>query len=271
MTEIDGLPTLPAGTELVPGYEVIGLLTRNRTLDVYEAWSTERGCHCMAKVLRPDRTGDEAARARLVREGRLLLRLTHPHIVRAYALVREPRITLVLETLGGETLSHLIRRHRARRLILPEVMALGTQLASALAYLHRHDVVHLDVKPSNVIAEQGRAKLLDLSLVRRPGRGVRGRGTRPYLSPEQARGGTFSPATDVWGLGSVLYRALTGVSPFPLVEGPGHPQLEGRAPSIRARRRLPGPVAAAVDSCLEPDPPDRPTLAQLTEVMDEFV
>jgi len=143
--------------------------------------------------------------------------------------VREPETTLVLETLGGETLSHLIRRHRDRRLALPEVMALGTQLAS-VAYLHGHGVLHLDVKPANVIAEQGRAKLLDLSLVRRPGRGVRGRGTRPYLSPEQARGGAFTAATDVWGLGSVIYRALAGDTPFPLVEGPGHPQLDGRAP-----------------------------------------
>ncbi len=267
----NGLLVLPRGGRLAPGYRVLGLFTRNRTLDVYEAWSEERECHCMAKVLRPDHAEDHAARARLVREGRLLLRLTHPHIVRAYELVREPETTLVLETLGGETLSHLIRRHRDRRLALPEVMALGTQLASALAYLHGHGVLHLDVKPANVIAEQGRAKLLDLSLVRRPGRGVRGRGTRPYLSPEQARGGAFTAATDVWGLGSVIYRALAGDTPFPLVEGPSHPQLDGRAPSVRTRRRLPGPVATVVDACLEPEPSERPSLAALTTVMDDYL
>jgi serine/threonine protein kinase len=266
------LPRVPAGAPLARGYRAIALLSRNRTLDVYEAWSEERDCHCMVKRLRPDQLDDVAARRRLLREGRLLLRLTHPHIVRAYELLREPEPAVVLETVGGETLSHLIRRRRRseRRLSAGEVAELGLQLASALGYLHGHGALHLDVKPGNVIAEGGRARLIDLSLVRRPGRGVPGRGSRPYLSPEQAAGRPFGPATDVWGLGSLLYKALAGVSPFSLDDPRRYPQLEERAPSVRASRRLPGALAGAVDACLEPEPAGRPTLGDLAEVLEEL-
>lgn len=261
------LPVFREGELLVPGYEVIRHFNRARALDVYEVWSEERDCHCMAKTLRPDRLEDRAAGARLLREGRLLRRLSHPHLVRAYETVRDPRTVVVLETLGGATLSWIIRRS-PRRLPLVDVLELGLQLGSALQYLHRADILHLDVKPSNVVIDGGRAKLLDLSLVRAPGRGVKGRGTRLYLSPEQARGGLFTPACDVWGLGALLFKALAGEGPF-ADEGPRYPQLVTRAPTIRSRRRLPLAVSDAVDACLEPDPSDRPSLADLTFALEE--
>jgi serine/threonine protein kinase len=261
------LPVFAEGHSLAPGYEVIRHFNRARTLDVYEVWSEERDCHCMAKTLRPDRLDDGAAGKRLLREGRLLTRLAHPHLVRAYETFREPQPVVVLETLGGATLSWEIRR-RARRLPLPDVVELGLQLSSALGYLHRRNILHLDVKPSNVVVDGGRAKLLDLSLVRAPGRGIKGRGTRLYLSPEQARGDDFTPACDVWGLGALLHRSLVGGGPFH-GEEPRYPQLEMRAPSIRRLRRVPAAVAEVVDACLEPDPAERPSLHELSDVLDE--
>ena len=202
-----------AGRELAPGLTVIEHLSRTRRLDTFEVWSEERACSCVAKALRPDRRDDERARAALVREGELLLRLAHPHIVRGYELIREPELIVVMETLDGETVAHLVDR-RPGGLDHDEVAWLALHLSSALRYLHRSGIVHLDVKPSNVVADAGRAKLIDLSLARPPGPVPPGIGTWCNLAPEQARGGEVGPPADVWGLGTVLYEAATGRAPF---------------------------------------------------------
>ena len=74
---------LQQGARLARGYEVIALLRRGRDLDTYDVWSEERDCRCVAKVPRPDRRAHQPTRRRLRAEGRLLLSLAHPHIVRA--------------------------------------------------------------------------------------------------------------------------------------------------------------------------------------------
>ncbi len=256
--------------ELAPGYTVLAHLNRGRELDVYDVWSEERDCRCVAKVLRPDLRGDEAARRRLVKEGRLLRRLTHPHLVRAYEVLEHGgRPIVVLETLEGATLSYIVREERGP---LPprEIAHLGLHLCSAMHYLHGHRYLHLDLKPSNVISEYGRAKVIDLSLTRQPGRVPAGLGTRQYLAPEQARGGRVSVATDVWGVGGVLWAATTGERPFPRIDGPFE-QLERRAEPVARHRRLPRRLAAAIDGCLEREPSDRPQLSALADGLRDVV
>ena len=93
------------GAELARGYRVVSHLSRGRTLDAYAVWSDQRDCLCVAKVLRPEKLDDRSARRRLRAEGRLVERLSHPHIVRAYELVERPQPVLVLEALTGETLA----------------------------------------------------------------------------------------------------------------------------------------------------------------------
>jgi serine/threonine protein kinase len=194
---------LAPGNEIAPGYEVIEHLRRGRNLDVYDVWSEERACRCVVKSLRPDRLGREGPTRRLLDEGRLLRELTHPHIVRAYEVREEPVPLFVMETLTGETLGHMIEVREAR-LSAAEVAHLGLHLASAIRYLHAHGWLHLDLKPSNVVAECGRAKLIDLSVARPPGPAHGGIGTLYYMAPEQVRGGELGPAADVWGIGAVL-------------------------------------------------------------------
>jgi serine/threonine protein kinase len=263
------------GSVLAPGYVVREHLARTRRLDTYEVWSEERACSCVAKTLRPDRRGDRRARTALLDEGERLLALSHPHIVRGYELVRRPQPVVVMETLAGETVAHLVDR-RARGLPAGEVAWLGLHLASALRYLHGHGLLHLDIKPSNVIAEGGRAKVIDLSVARPPGRMRPGIGTWATMAPEQARGGEIGPAADVWGVGVVLFEAATGCAPFEDDGGwtsattstlgeeaaDSPPQLERPAPPVRRR---PAALAAAIGACLRADPGDRPTLAELTE------
>jgi eukaryotic-like serine/threonine-protein kinase len=245
-------PVAP-GEPLAPGYVVEAHLSRNRVLDVYEVWSAERDCRCVAKTLRPDCRTHERRRERLEREGRLLLELAHPHLVRCYEVVREPQLVVVLETLAGDRLDHLIDRG-ARRMPAVEVAELGVQLCSAVGYLHRNGWLHLDLKPTNVIVDVGIVKLFDLSLARRPGPGRPRYGTAGYLSPEQVRGAAFTEATDVFGLGCVLFAAATRRCP----EAGRDPAVP--VPRVRALRRLPAAVAEAIDACLAEDPAARPSL-----------
>jgi eukaryotic-like serine/threonine-protein kinase len=260
---------LGEGDTVASGYEVLGHLSRGRSLDVYDAWSVERDCRCIAKVVRLDRQAARVRR-RLIREGELLTELTHPHIVRAYELRRRPRTVLILETLGGETAEQMI--HAApRRLAIADVAHLGLQLCSAIGYLHGRDFLHLDLKPSNVIVQSGQARLIDLSLARRPGPVPRGLGSPPYLPPEQARGGLVGAASDVWGIGAILYEAATGERPFPDARPGSYPQLARRARSITERRRAPVSFTALVDACLSPAPSDRPAVRQLADELDAVI
>ncbi|MFE1883192.1 protein kinase domain-containing protein [Streptomyces diastatochromogenes] len=161
---------------------------------------------------------------------------------------------------------------------------LGVQLCSAVHYLHGQGLLHLDLKPSNVVVDCGHAKVLDLSVARPPGDAPAGLGTFCYLAPEQARGGPLTAAADVWGIGITLYEFACGDVPFDCggtVDEPyesydsydgeradRYPQLERSAPSITARRRLPAALAATVDGCLRADPASRPTVPELAAALD---
>jgi len=263
-------PPLPVGTRLASNYTVLACLTRGKTADVYDVWSEDRDCRCVAKVLRPERRHDTKAQRALLREGVLLGQLSHPHIVRLYEILWKPSPALILETLTGATLSHLIKRNR--RLGLADLAPLGIHVCSAMHYLHhRAGFLHLDLKPSNIVCEGGRAKVIDFSIARRPGPGHQGAGTCQYLAPEQARGDSVAPATDVWGIGVVLFEAATGRKAFPAADTNGdYEQLTRRAKSVRTYCRLPLRLATAIDRCLEPDPKDRPPLAELSKILNRF-
>jgi serine/threonine protein kinase len=251
---------LGLGREVVPGVRVLAHLTRSRVYDVYDAWSDVRASRVIVKTLRPDRRGHARSRTSLLREGRLLRRFTHPHLVRAYEVHDGDRPAVVLETLSGETLGHMIDTRG--RIGPPELRHLGAQLASAVGYLHGEGLLHLDVKPGNVVAEAGRAKLLDLSVARAPGRMRAGRGTWCSMAPEQARGGEVTAAADVWGVALVLYEAASGINPFHEAgDDHDYPQLHLSASPLRsARPRLPRDLAALIDAGLAQRPDDRPAV-----------
>jgi eukaryotic-like serine/threonine-protein kinase len=167
-------------------YQLLELLSSGHACDTYDAWSEERGCRVIV------RTGD------VRREGRLLRRLTHPNIVRAYEVHRD---WMVLETVSGATLAAL------PPLDHDDAVEMGRQLCSAIGYLHRKGWLHLDLKPDNLIADGGRLKVIDFSIAQRPGRVEPGTGTRRWMAPEQDCGGPVTKATDVWGIAAVLRAA----------------------------------------------------------------
>lgn len=249
------------GREIVPSVEVVAHLARSRRQDVYDAWDHDRACRVAVKVLRPDRRGELGVTRDLLREGRLLRRIDHPHLVRAFAVHRDPLAAVVLETLGGATLEHLVET-ADEPLAADDLRVVGRQLAAAIHHLHRHGILHLDLKPANVIADQGRVTVIDLSHARAPGRVRPGHGTWCYAAPEQARGGQVGPAADVWGVAIVLHALATGT--HALIDRTDtldvdDPQLHGRLPSVcDARPDLPEDLAALIDGGLAPDPGDRP-------------
>jgi serine/threonine protein kinase len=269
---------LAAGEVVAPGYEVVAHLRRGRRLDVYDVWSERRRCRCIVKTLRPDRGDDEAAATQLAREGELLAMLSHPHLVRAYETVIAPepgRPAVVMETLSGVTVERLVRRRRP--LGSTDVAMLGLQLSSVLGYLHDAGWLHLDVKPANVVAAAGRAVLIDLSLAVPLGTSGGG-GTFDYLSPEQARGATLTPAADVWGVGATLHAVMAGRAPYAEIWYDSATRASGEVPQPQLTRppgpvprwRHPSPLRRLVAACLQLDPDRRPGLVAMEAELERI-
>jgi len=267
-----------SGDEIVPGRTMQTLLGGGERFEAYVAWNHRLMTPTVIKVLRPDVVDDERARRSMAKEGDLLARLQHPGLTRLFDMDSSgPRPFIEIEYVEGPRLSTLIRRHG--RLNPEQAFPLGRQLAATLHFLHAEGVLHLDVKPSNIIMGPT-PRLIDLSVARRVERAhlINGFvGTDAYMAPEQAdpvRWPTIGPATDTWGLGATLYHAVakriphskgrheaTGVERFPqLVESP--------AP-LDPARHSPGLVELIMD-CLQRSPDARPSVGELFDRLDEL-
>ncbi|MDQ3573243.1 MAG: serine/threonine protein kinase, partial [Actinomycetota bacterium] len=250
---------------------VVKLLGGGLRYEAYLAWEERLRSLVVVKVLRPGLVDDRGALAGLRREMKLLEQLNHPVVVRAFdAQLDGPRPHIVLEHLEGPRLSSLRRKYGP---LLPEQLtSLGIEICAAVHYLSSRDLVHLDIKPSNIIMG-GPPRLIDLSVARTVPECARLAspvGTDAYMAPEQAQPGSttpIGPPADVWGLGASLYEGLTGQRPFPKgdrrsgVPAVRFPQLTSapRALPPNVPRALADPIMAS----LAHDPAGRPTPAEL--------
>ncbi len=222
----------------------------------------------VVKLVRPAQVDDRSTLRGLRREVEMLDRVQHPAVVRKLrAVVDGERPHVVLEQLDGPRLSTLIRRYGA--LEEQQYLPLGIEIASALHYLHGLDILHLDIKPSNTIMGAP-VKLIDLSVARTVERAT-GLGyvvgTDRYMAPEQCQGDPL-PASDVWGLGATLYEAVAGYRPFEDGAGdrePRFPQLTDEA--FAMPEHVPLDLAKLIYACLEHDPAQRPTPAELADAL----
>jgi serine/threonine protein kinase len=253
--------------DIVPGRRALRLLGGGRRYEAYLTWDDHLRALVVVKLVRPDQVADPDALGALAAEAALLGRLAHPMLVRAFGAVLDgARPHLVLELIDGPRLSTLIRRFG---LALEQVVPLALNLCAALHYLARERVVHLDVKPRNVVMG-ATPRLIDLSVARGFDQlaGLRGPvGTDAYMAPEQCdprRFGEIGPPADVWGLGVTLYEALARARPFP--GGERFPQLHDAPRPLSGR--VPRALAAAVMACLEPRPADRPTAGELADELE---
>jgi serine/threonine protein kinase len=218
------MPSLRPGDPVAPHLTVVGALDAGGRDPVYIVWHRDAWCAMCCKLF------ERPAQARW--EARALTRLAHPGIVR---LLEDgaPRY-LLTEFLEGPSLERLIRARPKGRLGRSDALRVAIHLGSALAHLHGRGLVHLDVKPANVVVTRRRPVLFDLGAARRlDGRALgTAQGTDAYMAPEQARGGVPTPASDVWGLGVTLFEMLTGSRPFPK----GDEALATAAPRLAAVR-----------------------------------
>jgi serine/threonine protein kinase len=248
--------SLAEGDEVAPGLSVLDTLGGGRRFEVYLAFSERHWSTCAVKLMRPDKVGDEKAQAALAREAELLARLAHPVVVRGFdAVLDGERPHLMLEYLDGPHLSHLVRRYGT--LQADQLVPLALSLAAALHYLHSEGVVHLDVKPSNVIMGAP-PRLIDLSLARTVQEATKldhHVGTDGYMAPEQRQPAELGPPgtpADVWGLGATLYDAIAGEPPG---ADPAPPPGDER-------------LAELILDCLEAEPGDRPSAREVAEELE---
>jgi serine/threonine-protein kinase len=267
------------GDEIATGRQAVQLLGGGRRYEAYLTWDEELYALVTVKVVRPHLVGDERTLRGLAGEAKALSMLNHPAIVRSFgAMLQGERPHLVLEFLDGPRLSTLLRRFGV---IVEQVLPLALELCSALHYMHGRRILHLDVKPRNVIMAAP-PRLIDLSVATsldEVGRIADHIGTDAYMAPEQCDPERFSEigrASDVWGLGVTLYQALARRLPFANPkDGHGLP-LERRFPQLAADPSpLPGdiapPLAELVLACLAPRPEDRPSPAELAQALEPLV
>jgi serine/threonine protein kinase/tetratricopeptide (TPR) repeat protein len=190
---------------------------------VYLAQDLRHGRQVAVKVLRPELASGIGA-DRFVREIRLAARLTHPHILPLFDSGEAGGfLYFVMPVVEGESLRDRIRK--ARQLPVDEARQIAMEIADALDYAHRHDVVHRDIKPENIMLHDGHAVVTDFGIGKAVTAAVEGPtaitqtgvtvGTPAYMAPEQAAGDEeIDGRLDLYSLGCVFYEMLTGEQPF---------------------------------------------------------
>jgi len=208
------------GTILAERYELVTELARGATGDVFEARDRVDGSKAAVKVLRAEYLADDSMRRRFRREGAVLKALDHPAIVRLLELGVDDSGTvfLVTEYVEGETLQERLSDGPIR---IDEADALVDALCGGLGAAHDHGVFHGDLKPANVVwpstkqprlVDFGASKILGLDRLTATGEIS---GTPAYMAPEVLTGkGSVDERLDVYGLGVLLYEALSGKPPF---------------------------------------------------------
>jgi eukaryotic-like serine/threonine-protein kinase len=265
------------GDELVPGRRVQEPLGGGIRYQAFLTWNENLLAPTVVKILRPDLVEDDGSRRSIAKEGKLLREIDHPYFMRLLAADTDgPRPFIELEYLDGPRLSTLLRRHGVFG--AEQLYPLGRQLAAAVQYMHRQGLLHLDVKPTNIIMGPV-PRLIDLSIARRFDEIPTLRhplGTDAYMAPEQCDRTlltTITTKTDVWGIGATVYEAATRQLPYPKGDRSGTdverwPQLvhDAQPPRVKMNSR----AASVIMSCLERDPAKRPTPLELFDAFDEL-
>ena len=260
------------------GRGATGTVWRARVREDAVVPGSEPGQLVAIKVLREELAADPDVVMRFLRERSVLVRLSHPNIVRVRDLVVEGELlALVMDLVDGPDLYHYLRGNGPLSPIAGALLM--AQVADALAASHADGVVHRDLKPANVLlatvrvdgTEQMHPMLTDFGIARladSPGitRTHEFVGTPAYVAPESAGGRPQTSAVDVYGAGIMLFELVTGRPPFqgdnPLAILQAHLAQEPRRPST-----MPEPLWTVIERCLRKDPAQRPSATSLARAL----
>ncbi len=256
-------------------YVLQDLLGRGGMGEVHRAWDTEHSRTVALKLLSGQLAADHEFKERFRREAFVTASLTEPHVIPIHRYGEiDGQLFLDMRLVEGESLE--ARLHREGALAPTEALAILEQIAAALDAAHAADLVHRDVKPSNILLT-GRpaspfAYLVDFGIARststmagptltQVGSAV---GTFDYMAPERFAQQPATPVVDVYALACVLYECVTGRRPFTGDSLPAviYAHLEGTpAPPSSVRRGIPRALDAVLDRGLAKDPRGRPATA----------
>jgi serine/threonine-protein kinase len=274
--------TLTVGTQ-VGEYKITGLIGKGGMGIVYEGIQPIIDKRVAIKVLSHARADEEAMVERFMQEARAVTRIDHPNIIDVYFFgqLQDGRCYFVMEHLNGESLSHLLAR---RAPTYSEARRFLGQTCDALAAAHAEGIIHRDLKPDNLFVVRPRRghayiKVLDFGIAKLYGaeprvatRAGHPMGTPEYMSPEQSRGdAAIDGRTDVYALGILLYRIVTGKVPF---VGASYLQIlhqQMSTPPVPPAERcaVPPRLNDLILRCLAKDPNERPsTMVDLLEELE---
>lgn len=262
-------------------FEIIGPISEGGMSHVYRARQVRLAREVALKVLRADLAEDPTYRKRFQAEAKAAARISHPGVVRVWGAGEwKDLLWIAYELVEGETLADVLAREPV--LEPPRACLILARVAEAVAAAHRHGVIHRDLKPNNILlAPDGRPLVTDFGLAKRLPMGgehsVSGTplsrtgevfGTPAYMAPEQVRGKIkeHGPAADIWALGVILYRMLSGTLPF---DGENAMQifnaiiLQPPVPLSRVRSSLPPVFDRLLPCLLEKEPAMRLDRANL--------
>jgi len=265
--------------ELLPDFRVIRTLGKGSMANVYLAKDVALDQLRAIKVMVPDKAADRTARRRFEREARSAARISHPNVtpvLRVGAFSDETPF-LVMEYVDGRNLEDLLEG--AGALPQEEAREIIRQLAEALSAAHEQGIIHRDLKPANVLRESssGRVRLTDFGVAAvQDSAGdttrltVAGQilGEIEYVAPEHLMGEELTELADIYSLGTLGYKLLTGGGPYPGRVGAALMTAKLQSPPTPLAELVPGidpTLASVIERCLARKPEHRPTAAEVAE------
>jgi len=257
-----GTPLLRPRDVLGNRYEIVQLLGEGGMGAVYSALDRELDRHVALKLIKPQLASNPAILARFKQELLLSRQVTHRNVVRIYDLGDADGVKFItMEFVNGRDLRAIMREKE--KLAPEEAIGIMRQVCEALDAAHSVGVIHRDLKPQNIMREEGgRILVMDFGLARtmdgdsmtQTGALV---GTMEYMSPEQALGKELDQRSDIFTAGLILYELLTGKMPFNADSAVASliKRIQERATPVSAHdETIPGALNSIVSKCLEPDP-----------------
>jgi serine/threonine protein kinase/Cdc6-like AAA superfamily ATPase len=268
---------------IIGHYEVVKKIAQGGMGAIYEATDQYNGRKVAIKMMMGDMSVENARR--FEREAMIMNELNHPNIVRFYEWGRvNERLYIAMDYLDGLTLEQLITN--AGKLSLPLAFAIAHPVADAIDYVHEKGFVRNDIKPSNImLTNTGRVCLLDFGITRpiTSQHDLLARfntertviiGTPQFMAPEQFEG-VADRRSDVYALGVVLYRMLTGAYPFNVSQRLRfgyRPELDQTLPLLSQHEGVPEEIDEVISKCLAKDPDSRfQTMSELKHALRDAV